>query len=134
MRQSMCFFLGFCVAYAQVPLSPFGKQKDICPQGNNFVVKVNGFPSSPFLVQPFKDWYKPPQTAQPKFKACRNDTHCILSYEFDIKDVQLRPFDNAVQACKNKPGTWFLTYNARNFLTSLRVGDGVDFASQAKSA
>lgn len=95
---------------AQVPPPPFGKQSDICPPGGG-VVWVNNFPSSPYVVQPFKDVYKSPIVAQPKFKSCRGDGHCMISYEFTVKDVQLRPFDNVIPACRGKTGTWFITYD-----------------------
>ena len=110
MKQSTVILSSVFLVNAQIPTSPFGKAKDICPQANKPAI-VNGFPSTPYTVQPFTDVYKTPITAQPKYKSCRNDSHCMISYEMDIKDVQLRPFDNTIPSCRNFPATWFITYN-----------------------
>jgi hypothetical protein len=44
-------------------------------------------------------------------KVCRDDLHCIFSYEMNIVDVQLRVFDKSVPECSKFPGTWFLSYD-----------------------
>jgi FtsP/CotA-like multicopper oxidase with cupredoxin domain len=105
----MIFILLIDLVISQVPVSPFGSASQICYQGSPF--NVNGFPGSPFVIKPFTDVYKSPTTAVPKFKTCRSDNHCMMSYEFDVKDVQLRPFDNTIPSCKSFTGTWFITYS-----------------------
>jgi hypothetical protein len=110
MKQSIFLLSSDFFVNAQIPTSPFGKSQDICPLATNQLL-LNGFPSTPYTVQPFTDLFKTPITAQPKYKSCRNDSHCMISYEMDIKDVQLRPFDNTIPSCLNFPATWFITYN-----------------------
>jgi FtsP/CotA-like multicopper oxidase with cupredoxin domain len=96
---------------AIIPLSPFGKQKDICSQGNGLGYSVGGFPGTPYLVQPFTETFHNPTEAKPKGQECRTDKHCIRAYEIDVKEVQKRVFDNTIPSCKSHPGTWFLSYN-----------------------
>lgn len=94
-----------------VPPSPFGKLSDICPSRNGVNYFVNGFPGTPYIVQPFTETFVNPPDAQPRGVQCRSDGHCIRSYEIDVRDVQLRPFDRTIPSCSSFPGTWFLTYN-----------------------
>lgn len=89
--------------------SPFGDLKKICPNKNT-VYDVNGFISSPYIITPFKDQFKNPNTLNPINKVCRNDKHCLYSYEINIEEVQLNVFNNIIPACKSNP-TWFLSYN-----------------------
>ena len=99
------------IVYNQIPGSPFGDPSIICPSTDGISYKVNGFTSSPFKITPFLDQYKEPKEAEPIHKVCREDGHCILSYDMIVRQIQLRPFDNAVPGCKSFSGTWFLSYN-----------------------
>ena len=90
------------------PTSPFGLPKDICFQ--NVPFSVGGFPGSPHKITPFKDTFVNPPNAVPMNKVCREDGHCIVSYEFDVHEVQKRPFDKSTPSCRKFPGTWFLSY------------------------
>lgn len=101
------------VSFAQIPNSPFGKVSDICNNVNGRAYEVDGFTGTPYVITPFKDNYKHPSILAPKYKTCRGDKHCIFSYEIDVYDTQLRPFDNVINSCKNHPATWFLTYNGQ---------------------
>ena len=89
--------------------SPFGDLKKICPTKNT-IYDVNGFISSPFVITPFKDQFQNPSTLNPINKVCRNDKHCLYSYEINIEEVQLNVFNNIITSCKSNP-TWFLSYN-----------------------
>ena len=91
-------------------VSPYGIPTEICPKVEGASYSVDGFPSSPYMITPFQDTFRNPPNAIPKHKKCRADGHCIVSYEFDVKDVRARPFDNAVPQCKAQNATWFLTY------------------------
>lgn len=95
-----------------IPFAPISRlvNSRIC-NTNGKSVKVNGFPSSPFTIIPFSDTFVNPPVALPKDTVCRNDGHCIRSFEIDVFSKQLRPFDNSIPGCKNLPSTWFLTYN-----------------------
>jgi FtsP/CotA-like multicopper oxidase with cupredoxin domain len=94
-----------------VPSSPFGVASSICPSANGVPYSVGGFPGTPFVIRPFTEFYKMPDVAQSKDKVCREDGHCIYSYEMRIQQVQKRVFDNTIPSCKAFPGTWFLSYN-----------------------
>jgi hypothetical protein len=94
-----------------IPISPFGKQSKICPQQNGLSYSVNGFPGTPYIVEPFKETFVNPTDAQSKGTVCRDDGHCLRSYEIDVKDVQKRIFDNSIPSCKQFNATWFLSYN-----------------------
>jgi len=107
---SLSLFLTFSLLNAQSIInSPFGDLNKICPKKNR-LYQVNGFISSPFLITPFKDTFQNPNTLNHKEKICRNDKHCLYSYEIDIKEVQLPAFKNSITQCKNAQ-TWFLSYN-----------------------
>ena len=103
----------FCavVVVPVVPVSPFGKQADICPASNGVEYSVDGYPGTPYIVKPFTETFVNPSDAQSKGKECRDDGHCIRTYEIDVKETQKRVFDNTIQSCKKFPGTWFLSYN-----------------------
>ena len=90
-------------------VSPFGDLTKICPT-KDISYKVDGFISSPFIITPFKDTFKNPPILNYKNKICRNDNHCIYSYEMDIEEVQLKVFNNIINKCKLS-NTWFLAYN-----------------------
>jgi len=107
---SMFMFLG---VYAQVPVSPFGAATDICVSTEGTRVNVGGFVSSPYKIIPFMDTFKNPQVLLPKEKACRVDGHCMFAYDMVVNQVQARPFDNAIESCKQHPATWFLSYNGQ---------------------
>jgi len=94
-------------------ISPYGKQSDICPRKTGNIISINNFPSSPFNIIPFKDDFKNPDILNAKEKICREDKHCIYSYEMNIEDIQLKPFNNIIPECSKLPGTWFLTYNGK---------------------
>ena len=107
------FVVSSLIAYvhAIVPASPYGKQKDICVQGNGLPYSVDGFPGTPYIVQPFTQTFVNPVDAQAKGKVCRDDGHCMRSYEMDVKEVQLRAFENTIPSCQQFPGTWFISFN-----------------------
>lgn len=94
-----------------IPSSPFGDPNLICQSEDGVTVNVGGFTSSPFKITPFVDTFTVPPVANYKNKVCRDDGHCILSYDMIINQIQLRPFDNSIPGCKDFPGTWFLSYN-----------------------
>ena len=93
------------------PVSPFGRARDICPIRNGVAYSVGGFPGTPYLVKPFIETFVNPPDAQARGTECRNDGHCIRTYEFDVKETRKRAFDNTIPACKAFPGTWFLSYS-----------------------
>lgn len=93
--------------------SPYGKVSDICPTKSGQIISVNNFPSSPFKINPFKDDFKNPDILNHKDKVCREDKHCIYSYEMNIEDIQLKPFNNIIPECSKLPGTWVLAYNGK---------------------
>lgn len=98
--------------FAQVvPSSPFGDPSVICPTGDGLSVSVRGFTSSPFVVKPFMDVFTNPLKAVPKDKVCRNDGHCLISYDMTIYTTQKRPFDNIILECQALPATWVMGYN-----------------------
>ena len=109
---------------SNIPLSPFGKQQDICVQVDGVGYSVNGFPSSPYKIIPFTETFVNPREAQSKGKVCRSDGHCIRTYEHDVKEVQLRVFDNTIPSCKKFPGTWFLSYNGTIPGATIRMPTG----------
>jgi FtsP/CotA-like multicopper oxidase with cupredoxin domain len=110
-KVNMCTMFMFLGVYAQVPVSPFGAASDICVSTEGTKITVDGFVSSPYKITPFMDVFKNPPFANVKEKACRADGHCMFAYDFNVNQVQLRPFDNAIESCKQYPGTWFLSYN-----------------------
>jgi len=99
------------VIICQIPVSPFGKPVDICPQKDGVGYSVGGFPGTPYKVVPFSDNFTNPPLAQPKVKVCRADGHCMISFDIVITQIQKRAFDNAIAGCKTQPATWFLSYN-----------------------
>jgi bilirubin oxidase len=107
-----------------IPLSPFGIQSEICPNQDGIVYSVNGFPSTPYKITPFIDTFKNPPVLQSKHKVCRNDGHCMYAFDLEIKPVQLRAFDNAINGCKNQSGTWFLSYNGQIPGPTIRMPTG----------
>jgi FtsP/CotA-like multicopper oxidase with cupredoxin domain len=90
-----------------IPPSPF---KTTCPSraGPYLVDKFRG---TPYVLNPFKDTYINPVTKTYSNKVCREDGHCMFTYEINIVDVQLRVFDRVIPSCASQPGTWFLTYD-----------------------
>ncbi len=90
--------------------SPYGKISDICVSIDGQPKLVNGYPSTPYVITPFQDVVTNPVNAVPVDKKCRDDGHCVFAYEFDIVNVQARPFDNSINGCKIQPATNFLTY------------------------
>ena len=106
-----------------IPVSPFGDPTVICSKTDT-IYTVNGFPSSPYKIIPFVDQFKNPSKAVPKHKVCRADGHCMFSYDITINQLQLRPFDNAIPACKAFPSTWFLSYNGNIPGPTIRVPVG----------
>lgn len=95
----------------------------LCPSRDT-IVSVNNFPGSPFKLSPFTDVFKNPSLAQATSKACRTDGHCIYSYNINVVDTQLRPFDNLVPNCKKFSATWFMTYNGQVPGPTIRVPSG----------
>ena len=78
---------------AQIPVSPFGDPNVICPKIDGVSVSVGGFPSSPFVITPFKDSFTNPPRAIHKDRVCRTDGHCLFSYDISVFATQKRPFD-----------------------------------------
>lgn len=107
-----------------IPSSPFGDPNVICPMTNGAPVFVGGFPSTPYLITPFKDIFQNPPLANIKEKVCRTDGHCIFAYDMNIMQTQKRIFDNTVDNCKQFPGTWFLSYNGSVPGPTIRVPVG----------
>jgi len=95
-----------------IPFAPISKlvKGDIC-NTNGKSVLVNGWPSSPFTINPFSEPFVNPPSAQVKDTTCRSDGHCIRSFQIDVKPIQKRVFDKTIPGCKNLPATWFLSYN-----------------------
>lgn len=81
----------------------------ICELKSGFY-KADGFISSPYKITPFKDTFKNPDILNHQDKVCRNDKHCLYSYEININEIQLLVFNNIIPECK-KQKTWFLSYN-----------------------
>ena len=104
-------FLSITSVLAQIPRSPYGDTAKICNNVNGRAYSVDGFPGTPYVITPFKETFRNPDILPPKTKVCRSDAHCMFSYEIDMVDVQLKPFDNVVEECRKKPGSWFITYN-----------------------
>jgi FtsP/CotA-like multicopper oxidase with cupredoxin domain len=106
-------FLPSLALYAQSVLnSPFGNVSEICPSSNTRVF-VGGYPSSPFVLTPFSDKFRNPVEEQPRQTVCRNDGHCIRSYDFVVSQTKKRVFDNVATGCQAQDGTWFMTYNGQ---------------------
>ena len=89
--------------------SPFGDISKICPRRDK-TYYVDGYISSPYIITPFKDDFQNPNVLNYKEKVCREDKHCLYSYDIDIKETRLSVFGNAINKCINKE-TWFLSYN-----------------------
>ena len=97
---------------AQVPASPYGDADEICAAGNGpaFDFEVDGFPGTPYVITPFVDEFSNPPELKHVYEACHSDDgHCLRSYEINVYDERLHPFDNIIPTCASKPGTWFLT-------------------------
>ena len=109
---------------AQIPVSPFGDPNVICPKIDGVSVSVGGFPSSPFVITPFKDSFTNPPRAIHKDRVCRTDGHCLFSYDISVFATQKRPFDNSIPACVALPGTWFMSYNGSIPGPTIRVPAG----------
>lgn len=102
--------------------SPVGSQCFIPGQ----TYEVDGFPGTPFEIQPFTQEFQSPPTKQHSFKECRNDSHCIQAYEIDISSVQLRVFDTVIPGCKNYDATWFLGYDKMVPGPTIRIASGIE--------
>ena len=103
--------IGLIKYISSIPVSPFGTPQKICFQGTAKPYLVNGFPGTPYAVQPFTETFKNPTEAQSSGTSCRADGHCLKTFEMDVKETQIRAFDNTIPSCKQFPGTWFLSYN-----------------------
>lgn len=114
----------FKMCFSQIPITPFGDQNTICSSINGTPILVDGFTSSPFKITPFVDIFVNPPKAVYKDKVCRNDGHCLFSYDFSVFSAQKRPFDNIIPICKTLPGTWFMTYNGTIPGPTIRVPSG----------
>ncbi len=91
--------------------SPYGDKEDVCPLYDGVTYYVKGFPGTPYKLTPFVNGFSNPIEAKPMFTECREDGHCVRSYEIDVYPIQLRIFDQAIPACRAFPATWFLSYN-----------------------
>lgn len=123
---SLLLFLNHIIAIQsqQIPSTPFGNATELCPSINGIVTNVNGFPSSPFQLQPFTDVFVNPPEEKFTHKTCREDNHCMFSYDFKVAQTQSKVFDNVANGCKNTTGTWFLTYNGFAPGPTIRVPTG----------
>ncbi|KAG2440722.1 hypothetical protein HXX76_003579 [Chlamydomonas incerta] len=86
--------------------APEGDASVICPAADGTVVKVRGYPSSPFKWTPFTQPYVNPPRAQISASYVEPGTNVTVdAYEIDIytiaKDI----------GCPAGKPTWFLTYN-----------------------
>ena len=90
------------------------------------VFTVDDYPITPHEIIPFADEFVNPTIATRSSTDdgiyCRqhcsdsdsdNDSknHCVLAYEINVIDQQLRMFDKSIPSCQSFPATWFLTYN-----------------------
>jgi len=121
---NLCFASLLNNVLAQIPISPFGDPGAICVNTDGVSVLVGGFPSSPFVITPFKDTFTNPPRAIHKDRVCRTDGHCLVSYDITAFAAQKRPFDNSIPGCKNFTGTWFMTYNGTIPGPTIRVPSG----------
>lgn len=124
MIKTIVLFSFVKVLLGQIPKSPFGAESEICNFVNGRAYEVDGFTGTPLGITPFRDTFRNPVVMNPKHKVCRQDNHCIFSYEIDVYDIQLRPFDNAVQACRRFPATWFMSYNGQIPGPTIQVPSG----------
>ncbi|CAF4814140.1 unnamed protein product, partial [Rotaria sp. Silwood2] len=108
---SLIFLVSLHLCNSQIPPSPYGKAKDICPQANNNTYYVNGYIGTPYILAPFQNIFESPKSLPSSSKICRSDGHCMFSYTIDVVDAEVRAFDKSVPSCANKPPTKFLTYN-----------------------
>ena len=92
--------IGLIKYISSIPVSPFGTPQKICFQGTAKPYLVNGFPGTPYVVQPFTETFKNPTEAQSSGTSCRADGHCLKTFEMDVKETQKRTFDNTIPSCK----------------------------------
>ncbi|CAF4704421.1 unnamed protein product, partial [Rotaria sp. Silwood2] len=121
---SLIFLVSLHLCNSQIPSSPYGKTSDICPKANNNEYYVNGYKGTPYILKPFQNNFVNPSILSPSSKVCRSDGHCMFSYTIDVIDATVRPFDQSVPSCANKPATKFLTYNKQIPGPSIRVPSG----------
>ena len=112
MKGATCALLLALVAAASaqpIPPSPFST----CPTADGATDSVNGYTATPYVFKNmFTQTFKNPAILNPiKFaeRSCREDKHCISSYEIEVKNEQLQPFNTIIPACAALPGTHFLT-------------------------
>ncbi|KAG2437396.1 hypothetical protein HXX76_006048 [Chlamydomonas incerta] len=101
------------------PLAPEGNPAELCPAADGTVVKVQGYPSSPFRWTPFTKPYASPPRAQLAASYLKPGTNLTVdAYEIDIytaaKDI----------GCPAGKPTWVMTYNGSVPGPSLRVLKG----------
>ena len=92
-----------------IPKSPYNT---VCPTRNG-PYNVNNFKGTPYMIKPFQDTFINPDIKEHTHKVCRSDAHCLFTYEINIVDVQLRPFDKIISECSKLPATWFLSYDGK---------------------
>ncbi|KAG2440724.1 hypothetical protein HXX76_003581 [Chlamydomonas incerta] len=101
------------------PLAPEGDASVICPAADGTVVKVRGFPSSPFKWTPFTQPYANPPRAQRAASYAKPGTNMTVdAYEIDIYATAKN-----IGCPAGKP-TWLLTYNGSVPGPSFRVLKG----------
>ncbi|GLC63932.1 hypothetical protein PLESTF_000100100 [Pleodorina starrii] len=101
------------------PVTPYHSDPSrVCPREHGTVVKVEGFPSSPFRWTPFTRPFAKPPKAQKANSYCRNGTNlCLDAYEFDIFPTK------ADLGCPNGT-TWILSYNGTSPGPTIRAPVG----------
>ena len=106
----MLSLLSAFVLAEYVPPSPHRNARCFNP-ANNVSVFANEYPSSNAVMFPFTEKFRTPSFAKPSLKSCRPDGHCVIGYQMDVYEKQLRIFDATIPKCKDYDATWFLTYN-----------------------
>jgi len=112
------------IVLGQVPGTPFGNASDICSSSDGVSKMVDGFISSPFVLTPFTNAFENPPVEQHVHKVCREDGHCIFSYDIKVQQIQKNVFGNVANGCMQQPGTWFLSYNGQVPGPTIRVPTG----------
>eukprot|EP00198_Chlamydomonas_reinhardtii_P001276 XP_001690611.1 predicted protein [Chlamydomonas reinhardtii] len=104
---------------ASTSLATVGDASSVCPSAHGTIIKVRGFPSSPFKWTPFTQTYANPPRAQIAASYVKPGTNMTVdAYEIDI-------FATAKNiGCPAGKPTWSLTYNGSVPGPSFRVLKG----------
>ncbi|GLC39076.1 hypothetical protein PLESTM_000837200 [Pleodorina starrii] len=101
------------------PVTPYHSiPRTVCPYRNGLSMRVNGYPSSPFMWTPFTRPFVKPPRAQVANSYCKPDTNlCLDAYEIDIYPT------NVDLGCSDGT-TWILSYNGSSPGPTIRVPVG----------